>query len=272
MTDLRPRIRPTLLALALALSGSGCGLPDLVGLGDDDGPTLRPAGVRILFVGNSLTYTNNLPDVVRRLADAAGKDVAVASIAEPNWSLEDHWNAGLEGEIRRLKPDVVVMQQGPSTRPANREHLAHWAGRIGAVVREAGGQPALLMVWPGASNTWFFGEVAVSYEEAAVAAGGVFIPAGASWVRAWEIDGSLGLYGPDAFHPSYLGTLAAAHTVVAVLLDVPPSLMPALDDGVATGHVEILRRAVARATGVSPFASSAAGLRTWSPGPAGSGR
>ena len=49
----------------------------------------------ILFIGNSLTYTNDLPGMVQRLvAAASGETPTVESVAFGDYSLEDHWNQG----------------------------------------------------------------------------------------------------------------------------------------------------------------------------------
>ncbi|MEP7325510.1 MAG: hypothetical protein ABI836_06145 [Gemmatimonadota bacterium] len=75
-----------------------------------------PDPIRILFIGNSLTYTNDLPGMVAALADSAGSGpVEVASIAFPDYSLEDHWNRGNAlAAIRQQRWRFVVLQQGPS--------------------------------------------------------------------------------------------------------------------------------------------------------------
>src|SRR5688572_5578026 len=49
--------------------------------------------LRVLFIGNSLTYSNDLPSVVEAFAKATGQRVfACKTIALPDFSLEDHWN------------------------------------------------------------------------------------------------------------------------------------------------------------------------------------
>lgn len=64
------------------------------------GGAVGPAAVEeedgrgVLFIGNSLTYANDLPEMVRALALAAGDTLRVGSVANPDWSLEDHWNGG----------------------------------------------------------------------------------------------------------------------------------------------------------------------------------
>ena len=63
-------------------------------------PPAAPAGVgvgtRILFIGNSLTYVNDVPGILQALADSAGGErLAVASLALPNYALIDHWVDGI---------------------------------------------------------------------------------------------------------------------------------------------------------------------------------
>ncbi|HWA34529.1 MAG TPA: hypothetical protein VG737_10390, partial [Cyclobacteriaceae bacterium] len=45
---------------------------------------------RVLFVGNSLTYFNNLPEIVRKVAASDGVKLTVESIAYPDYALLDH--------------------------------------------------------------------------------------------------------------------------------------------------------------------------------------
>jgi hypothetical protein len=49
---------------------------------------------RLLFVGNSLTLANNLPELVTSLARAAGRQASHEVVAFNNFSLEDHWQQG----------------------------------------------------------------------------------------------------------------------------------------------------------------------------------
>jgi len=209
------------------------------------GPGSGDADVSILFIGNSLTYTHDVPGLVRALAERDGRSVATATLARANYSLEDHWNRDVASDIRSSRPDIVVMQQGPSSVDANRAHLVSWSGELAEVVREVGGEPAMYMVWPDASRHFAFGAVETSYAQAAAAIEGRLLPAGSSWLEAWALDQDLGLYGPDGFHPSYVGALLAALTIYAGLFDVEPSALPALDDGLPAERMELLRTAVA---------------------------
>lgn len=108
----------------------------------------------------------------------------------------------------------MILQQGPSSLPESREHLVFWSGRLAEAIRAAGGRPALLMVWPPSPHPEAFDDVRDSYAAAAKAVDGLFIPAGETWREVWKRDPALALYGPDGFHPSQLGSLAAALTAM----------------------------------------------------------
>src|SRR5688572_25247155 len=73
--------------------------------------------LRVLFIGNSLTYTNDLPATLEAVARAAGQRIEAVAVTAPNFSLMDHVRGGSEAlpMIRRGGWDFVVMQQGPTS-------------------------------------------------------------------------------------------------------------------------------------------------------------
>lgn len=66
----------------------------------DPGTEIADARLRALFIGNSLTRFNDLPGQVEAFARAGGHSFAQGTAAAPNFSLEDHVNAGVEELIR----------------------------------------------------------------------------------------------------------------------------------------------------------------------------
>lgn len=201
---------------------------------------LGPADLRVLFIGNSLTYTNDLPGMTAYLSELEGRSFATATLALPDVSLEDHAQFGAFSIIRRERPDIVVLQQGPSSLPSSREHLVTWSQQYASVAAEGGGRAALLMVWPESFRTEAFDAVRDSYAAAAEAVDGPFIPAGESWRAAWARDADLQLYGFDGFHPSPLGTLAAALTVHMVLYELDETTFQCPDAQVIGVEAEVL--------------------------------
>ena len=107
----------------------------------------------ILFVGNSLTYANDMPSMLAGLLEeAAVGPVVVASSSFPNYGLQDHWvDARTRDSIAAGGWDYVVLQQGPSA-TEGRPSLLHFTARFAQEITAIGARPALYMVWPAASR------------------------------------------------------------------------------------------------------------------------
>jgi hypothetical protein len=219
-----------------------------------------PQPLRVLFVGNSLTAANDLPAEVARLAGAGGRPLAYRTIVYAGFSLEDHWNAGdARAAVATRGFDMVVMQQGPSALPESQVELRKWATTWAEAARTAGARLALWTVWPESYRVAALPDVIRSYRSAAQAAGADLYPAGEAWLYAWQCRPALRLYSRDGFHPSPLGTYAAALAVYGGLFDAPVRA-PALGrPGVATKNVRLLQWAATRALGRKLSASSLCG-------------
>jgi hypothetical protein len=190
---------------------------------------LPKIGHSILFVGNSLTYTNDLPGTVAALATSIGDTIRVSSVATSNFALIDHLNGGSDAlaRIRSGGWEYVVLQQGPSSLASSQDSLRIWTQMFNTSIRAVGAQPALLMVWPSIDRIAFFDDIRLSYQNAAKSVGGAFYPAGGAWVKAWAADSSLALYGPDGYHPSQLGTYLAALVVFECVTRTDARVLPA---------------------------------------------
>ena len=205
--------------------------------------SISPDGaLRVLFVGNSLSRGNELPRMVKALADSAGgRRIHVGEVIFGGVSLEDHWSIGTAlDSIATRRWDVVVLQQGPSSLDASRANLIEWTGHFAARIRAAGGQPALYQVWPEDVRFHVFDRVLDSYRLAAESVNGELLPAGAAWIAAWQLDSSLPLYGPDGFHPSPMGTYLAALVVYEQIFASPPPATPVPPE--AQPVADVLRR------------------------------
>jgi hypothetical protein len=177
---------------------------------------------RVLFVGNSLTYTNDLPATVAAIARSVSDTMTLVTAAAPNLALIDHLTGGSDA-VRQLKNsrwDVVVLQQGPtSSAGVCRDSLVLWTRMFDSLVRPGGGRTALFMTWPAMSQGDVWTGVRTSYQLAAHAVDGVFLPAGEAWHIALRRHPGLPLYGPDGFHPSPMGSYLAALEIYERLSD-----------------------------------------------------
>lgn len=175
---------------------------------------------RVLFLGNSLTYTNDLPLMVAKLALASGIAIETVGITGGGFGLIDHWNIpSRQTAVRTGNYDVVILQQGPSSLSESRNLLREWTALWDPIIREGGARPGLYAVWPDDTRMFAFPAVSESYRLAAEDVDGLFFPAGDGWLETWKRAPRARLYGPDGFHPSIAGTYVAAVTILAVLAD-----------------------------------------------------
>jgi len=219
----------------LAIAGAWLGLLLLVPLlaCKDSTTVTKPDEVkrekpRVLFIGNSHTYTNNVPAIVAALAEAAGEEPLVYSAAVVGgFSLEDHWNRPqTRAAISEGGWNVVVLQQGASASTEGRGILLEYAQRFSEEIRQAGARPALYMPWPSADRRMDFTGSRESYAAAAQAVDGMFFPAGEGWSAAWRRDPTLEFYSFDSLHATPAGSYLAALVIYQQLYNRSPVGLP----------------------------------------------
>ena len=190
-------------------------------------PAQVRGGVRVLFIGNSFTYWNDLPRTIADLAQSVNEPPLVyLEIAKPDYSLEDHWFEKIDEVINQGNWNLVVMQQGPSSTPGGRKNLRHWTARYDGLIKAAGARSALYQVWSPYRYRKGFTGARESYRQAALDVSGMFIPAGEAWRTAWFADSSHDLYGPDGIHPSRLGTYLVALVHFELIYGRPATDLP----------------------------------------------
>lgn len=199
--------------LALLVAGAGCDAPT--------GVELPRPPQRILWIGNSNTMVNDLPWMVRGIAQAAGlTDHELTAVIAAGASLEEHYADDVIGyHIAPSRWDVVILQQGPSATPEGRAHLRHWSAMLAPAIHASGAVPAIFGVWPSAARQFDFDAARESHRSAAEHIRGAYFPVSEAWRAAWRRDPTLQLYG-DAIHASEAGTLLAAYVFVAQLYGV----------------------------------------------------
>ena len=192
-------------------------------------PQLPAGGHHILFIGNSLTYTNDLPGTVSALARSVGDTIRTASVALPNFAVIDH-ALGLSNAVAVIKSqkwEYVILQQGPTTTAVNRDTLIIATKALDPIVKSSGGRTAQMMSWPNSNALNLFPLVRASSQAAATSVeGGAFFPVGEAWRAALEQDPSLPLYGADGYHPGPLGTYLAALVIYEEVTGHDARLLP----------------------------------------------
>ena len=176
--------------------------------------------IHVLFVGNSLTYYNNLPLMVVDAAAKDGKQFVVETLAFPNYALEDHWLIGrMQQMVCQGNFDYVVVQQGPSSQEDGRAMLLEYGTLLKTLCDSRGSKLAFFMVWPARQNYHTFPGVISNYSEAALATNSILCPVGSTWKRYIDRSNDYSYYSSDSFHPSVLGSQVAADIIYSSLIN-----------------------------------------------------
>ena len=211
-----------------------------------DGP---PGDTRVLFVGNSYTHANNLPQVFSELASSGGYNASAALLARGGWTLLNH----LTGDVTRetIQPgawDYVVLQEQsviPSI-PTLRSWLMYpVARRQAAQIEKAGAQTVLFMTWGHHDNSSPSGQADYLGMQAQIETGYLTIadelglpvaPVGIAWQEALSRDPQFDPWRADGSHPNHQGTYLAACVFYAVIFQKSPeglAFLAGLDDETA---------------------------------------
>ena len=172
----------------------------------------------ILFVGNSLTYTNNLPKLVTNYAKHKAIQVNTETVAYPNYAIEDHWNDGRVQElIASKKFDYVIIQQGPSSQSEGRKMLIEYGKKYSALCTTYDTKLCFFMVWPSLSYYFTFDGVIKNHTDAASRSNAILLPVGKLWKNDVDTYNREDYYSADGFHPSLKGSQFAAKVIVDYL-------------------------------------------------------
>jgi len=170
--------------------------------------------VNVLFVGNSLTYFNDLPLLVEEVASQRGEKWETEMVALPNYALEDHWNDGkFQTMICENSYDYVVVQQGPSSQEDGKQMLLEYGALIKTLCESRDSKLAFFMVWPSRQYYHTFDGVISNYAGAAAATNSILCPVGQHWRSYFDTTGDYSYYGEDGFHPSRKGSEVAAEVI-----------------------------------------------------------
>jgi hypothetical protein len=221
-----------------ATDARGADLAASDGAPDRAAPDAEPASVRVLFIGNSYTFVNDLPGMVNKLSKAAGAGptIVASALTGGGATLEDHWETtGAVSEIKKATWDVVVLQ-GQSVEPLyDPTSFGKHAQLLAGAVKQAGASLVLFETWARQAGhadygyAWSGGDpkamqakLAAAYGSVAKALGGEVAPVGDAWEASLASHPKLPLFQADGSHPSWHGTYLAACVFYAVLAGRTP--------------------------------------------------
>ena len=118
------------------------------GVVDNDWLDRRPVQ-RVLYLGDSYTYYNDMPSMVTAMADLAGSDIRydISVRAFPNATLEGHWNnSGTRSLLGQGNWDRILVQPESYFQILNADN-GHF-NQGSRLLRQAGSaKPAIVVSW-----------------------------------------------------------------------------------------------------------------------------
>ena len=248
------------VVLALFTSLVSCG-PAPVG----DGAALGAAGatapaLRVLFVGNSYTYFNNLPGMVQQLAASTSspRQIEAHTVAYGGATLEVHWTRGeAPGRIRSEQWDYVVLQEQSSRPVDDAELFFRYARLFDEAIRARGAKTVFFMTWAYESDPGMQAGLTNAYTSIGRELGALVAPVGQAWQQARSSSPSLGLFADDGSHPDPPGSYMAACVFYAMLLAADPAGAPTTLRDPESG-AQLVSLDAASAGRLQQFAQSAA--------------
>lgn len=194
--------------------------------------------LRLLFIGNSYTYYNDLPQMVYEIAKTQNKKLSVKSVTKGGERLKGHLkNEKLRQMLLSQKWDFVILQE-QSSAPAKQTETV-----ISDIYPAAKALDSLIHIGSPDTKTIFYmtwghkygtthkienyplaytyegmqERIKTTYLEMTYQNNAVCAPVGMAWQRVRQERPDYQLYTQDCSHPSKLGTYLAANVIYTVL-------------------------------------------------------
>ncbi len=179
--------------------------------------------IRVLFIGNSYTYVNDLPNTFAKLAQSGKHKVEVGMSAQGGWTLADHAKSTDTLNILNSKKWTYVVLQEQSEIPSvqgSRTYSMYPAARtLVKEIRDMGAAPLFFLTWAHRDGFPENGMSDYASMQSQInngyygIAGELNVPVaavGSAWLLAVKEHPELSLWQEDGSHPSEQGTYLAA--------------------------------------------------------------
>lgn len=204
-----------------------------------DGEAVIWETTKVLFIGNSFTYYNDMDQIFASLAEAAGYDVQVERVTIGGHNLSqfadpsDEGGAMVEAALTAHGDYDIIVLQEQSTRPITNPDLfedgvTRLCSRIRQTQKDC--QICLYATWGYPKQATAKGQtipemeasIRAAYTNVANKLGVQVSPVGEAFTDVYNTLDSIGLYAEDQLHPSYEGSYLAACVHAARLLGIDP--------------------------------------------------
>jgi hypothetical protein len=187
--------------------------------------TTEEKPIRVLLIGNSYTYYNNLPGMISALS---GGRIETRMVVRGGANLQQIWDLGdATTAIREGKWDYVVVQEHSllgGMRVDGVEHVNEPdffydnARLYDAEIRKAKAKMILYLTWARRASPEQQVFLTHAYATIAQELGVQVAPVGVAWQKIRESDPAVVLHASDGTHPSPVGSYVAACVLIDTIL------------------------------------------------------
>lgn len=222
----------------------------------------RPARSN-LIVGNSRTFVNDMPKMLRQIADSAGSPTKfqVETITKSGFSFKEDWSDARARRLLAAGWDDVILQanSGAQMHPLYNSDFMEFGAKLAGIARVNEGRPRLLVGWAyepklyddpayntvGLSRSDHLALIRSAHAQLATNANMSLINLVDAWESVRQSHPSIQLTS-DGNHPTVAGTYLYALAVFAALSKSPVSAVTFVPEGMKEDDARALRDAVDR--------------------------
>jgi len=189
---------------------------------------------KILFIGNSYTYYNSSPELLKAMVKEKfpNQAIKVQLVSQGGMTLQRHWQQGKA--LKTIKSDdwdyVVLQEQSKlgmvlvidnDTYFGETDHFFKYARKFDAEIKNVGGKTVFMMTWstkdrPKEQDILTYAYTAIAKELNAIVA-----PVGLVWEQLRSSE-QFNLYDYDGSHPSPYGSFLSMTTLYSTLFKDSP--------------------------------------------------
>ncbi|MCE5328516.1 MAG: hypothetical protein LLG01_19105 [Planctomycetaceae bacterium] len=192
-----------------------------------DAKTIRP--LRVLFVGNSYIFVNDLPAMIKALAAGRqSRPLEYVINAPGGCTLQRHWEStGVRKQIAQGRWDFVVLQEQSQMPFVRTEVFQKFAALLAKDVSAAGATPLFYQTWARKNAPQTQEALTREYTAAAASAGAAMAAVGEAFATCRSRHPDIELFQGDGSHPTVAGTYLAACVFYRMLYNADPRGLPA---------------------------------------------
>lgn len=192
---------------------------------------------RVLFVGNSYTFVNDLPQILSKFSQCKGHPILYEQFTTGGATFQTHWaNSALKQRIEQGGFDYMILQgqsQECAFPPSQfQTQVRPYAKSLDSLFKAHNqGKVIFFMTWgyrygdaincefypPFCSYESMSQELYTNYRQMALDFGSIVAPVGAAWRYSIEQDSTVVLHSSDNSHPSALGSYLASCVLYSTL-------------------------------------------------------